>query len=62
MNQELREQILDQLEEVLDTAIVRHHDHKSDETLMECRLCEEWEGHTENCPIPTIEKFMAGPK
>lgn len=48
----------DLLEEVTDEAIARHHHEPSGETLVECKLCGEWEGHTDLCPIPAIEKWQ----
>lgn len=46
------------LEQAVDHATILHYDSKSEETLMECAVCGEWEGHKEGCVIPVIEKFL----
>lgn len=46
------------LEAVLDEAYVRHHDSNADETFVHCQVCEEWEDHEDDCPIPVIEKWL----
>ena len=56
-------EIEDMLEAVLDETYQRHRDNRSEETFLECKLCEGWETHDPNCPIPLIEKwFESKPK
>jgi hypothetical protein len=49
--------VLDAVESLMDTAIRRHHDTRSDEILTECRVCGLWEEHEVDCPVPAIEKW-----
>lgn len=51
--------LVELLNAIADEATSRHHDHQSDETLVECHVCGEWEGHTDECPIPAIQKWLA---
>lgn len=50
--------LVDLINAIADEATARHHDSQSDETLVECRVCGEWEGHTDLCPIPAIQKWL----
>jgi hypothetical protein len=47
----------DKLAALADDAIVRVHDPVSDETFIRCLVCGEWEGHTDICPLPAIERW-----
>jgi hypothetical protein len=51
--------VVNLLNDVLDAATLRHSN--GDETFIECRLCGEWDGHTDACPLPTIEGWLEGP-
>lgn len=42
---------------LLDVAVVPHS--SADETFLECKLCGEWEGHEEGCPVPALEAWLA---
>lgn len=46
------------LVDLVDVCIVLHYDHRSEETLTECRCCGEWEGHTDVCPMPAIGRWI----
>lgn len=48
------QRVWDVLEELCDEAMARHYDSRSEETLTECRLCDEWEGHKPGCPMPLV--------
>lgn len=48
-------------EHLLDIATELHFDNQTEETFSECRLCGEWEGHTDQCPIPALKQWMGEP-
>jgi len=50
--------LVDLLLAVEDQAQERHHAEEVGETFISCRLCGEWEGHTDACPIPAIETWL----
>lgn len=50
--------LIDTLNGLLDDAIRRHTERSTEETFEECILCGEWEGHTDQCPIPAIDRFL----
>lgn len=41
---------------LVDSAIVRHSN--TEETFVECLVCGDWEGHTDDCPVPALERWM----
>jgi len=51
------EELVTMLNDVADDAIVRHMN-SDDETFLECRVCGEWDSHTDICPIPAIEHWL----
>lgn len=62
-NLESKNEAFELLEQVLEAGLLKHYDSKSEETLQECLLCDDWEGHKDGCPIPVIEKWLnEGPK
>jgi hypothetical protein len=48
------EEVINAVEQLVDVAIVRHAIPNADETLTECCLCGDWEGHTDDCPMPAV--------
>ena len=36
-------------------------DHMSGESFIVCRVCDEVDGHTAECPIPSLEAWMNAP-
>lgn len=54
------DEVVDLLNHVVDVCIVRHSN--GDETFQECRVCGEWEGHTDLCPMPAIERWLMTPE
>jgi hypothetical protein len=52
------QELIDVLESVTDWGLVPHHHEPSGETLVECKVCGEWEGHTDLCPVPAIQKWQ----
>ena len=47
---------------LLDVALVRLRDyHHADVTLIECQLCGDVDGHTDDCPIPAVQRWMDAP-
>jgi len=52
-------EFVDALERLVDEATVPHY--SGDEAFAECRICGEWEGHTDICPIPAILNWMQAP-
>jgi len=59
-NEPARTQVVENLIDALDRAILRHSN--DEETFTECILCYEWEGHKEDCPIPAIDKWLSIPE
>lgn len=51
-------ELVDSVTAVLDIAIVPHYDRQADETFIQCKLCNEWEGHTDACPVPSLELWL----
>lgn len=51
--------INDLFDQVLDRATQKHQDAVSEETFIECRVCGEWDDHTDVCPVPAIERWQA---
>jgi hypothetical protein len=51
--------IADQLAALVEEACARYTDPVSEETFTRCLICGEWEGHTDHCPIPVIERWAA---
>lgn len=41
---------------LVDNAIVSHSN--GDETFHECLVCGDWEGHTDDCPMPALERWL----
>lgn len=54
-----REDALNAMQQAIDSAEVRHYDHNSDETFIECLICGEWEEHKDGCPIPVMKTVIA---
>ncbi len=52
-------ELVDSIVAVMDLAVLPHHDHSAGETFLECKLCGEWEGHEDDCPIPMLERWLA---
>lgn len=50
--------VLDAAQVTLDLALGHHVDPNSDETFVECRVCGEWEGHTDGCFIPALHRWL----
>ena len=48
--------IVDMINLLVDAATVRHPN--GDETFVECLVCGEWEGHTDKCPVPSLEQWL----
>jgi hypothetical protein len=48
-------------EQLLDEALTRLHDHVSEETFTQCEMCGEVDSHTDDCPVPALEKWMSTP-
>jgi len=46
------------VEDLLDVACQRYYDQQSEETLVECRMCGEWESHRTGCPVPVLEAWQ----
>lgn len=57
MSESDRDLINEGLDEVLGVATMLHP--AGDETLTQCRLCDEFEGHTDECPMPWIDHWLA---
>ena len=49
--------LVDVLERVVDEATDRHTN-EDDETFISCRLCGDWEGHQEGCPLPALVAWL----
>jgi hypothetical protein len=58
---ETPQELDDMLEAIWDQSRQLHHDTQSDEKLLQCLVCGEWEGHTVVCPIPVIETWLDQP-
>ena len=52
------QELTDMLDSFLSEVVQTHYDSQSEDTFVECKLCGEWEGHTEDCPVPAIETYM----
>jgi len=52
------EYLVDLLARVDDEGTSHHQDSTSGETFQECLLCGEWDGHTPECPMPAIDKYL----
>jgi hypothetical protein len=59
MTYETPQVLIDLIERVIDCGGNRHSN--GDETFIECLVCGEWEGHTDDCPIPALDRWMAQP-
>jgi len=55
------EEIVDAVQTLLDLSTSTHYDYKSEENFVKCHICGEWEGHTDVCFVPVLEKWMATP-
>lgn len=51
--------IVDALDVAVTDALQVCYDRGSDETVVECLVCGEWEGHRDGCPIPAIQAWQA---
>lgn len=59
MEQEDDPDLVDAIEALIDTAMRGHSTGGEDpETFYECRACGEWDGHTDNCPIPLAQLWL----
>lgn len=52
------DQIIDLVDQLVNAAQTGYHDRQSDETMAFCVMCGEWEGHTDDCPIPKLKEWM----
>lgn len=48
---------------LLNVAVIAHRTGIADAELqegahVECKMCEEWDEHTEHCPVPALEQFL----
>ena len=39
----------------------RLYDRNADEVFYECQLCGDVDGHTDDCPIPAVQRWMDAP-
>lgn len=57
---DIEQTVLDVLESVI--AMTRTHtDRASEETFTECLVCGDVDSHTDECPVPAIQRFLEGP-
>ena len=61
MSWDTPQSLVDALDGIACDALQHQADPQSDETLVLCLICGEWEGHAEICPLPAIEKWLATP-
>jgi len=59
--QQISDDILNGVYVLLDVAVEHHHDRPSGETMVECHVCGEWEGHTTECFVPALDRWLATP-
>jgi len=50
-------EVLEAINAFADLAIRRQTWH-TEETFEECRVCGEWDSHTDDCPMPAIVKWI----
>ena len=50
--------IVELLNEVEELVLVRHPDPWGSDSVTECRLCGDWEGHRKDCPMPALRKWL----
>ena len=43
---------------LLGDALTKHYDRTCHEQLTLCHVCNRWEEHAPNCPIPTIQHWL----
>lgn len=58
--EEICEAVENFLGEVLRRVTFSAPSHDEAETFMECRICGEWDGHTDDCPIPAVLRWQTG--
>jgi hypothetical protein len=54
------DEIAEAVEALLEVALSQHTDPRADETFTECHLCDQWEGHTRDCPVPLLQLWQKG--
>lgn len=52
------EELITLADELLDLSTARHHDYTSGESFQECRICGEWEEHSDTCFVPALRRWM----
>lgn len=52
------QETIDQIEELVGAAVTGIHDSRSDEVFDVCRVCGDVDGHTDNCPVPPLERWL----
>lgn len=52
------DRLTEAVEELLGRAEVAVADIHADEVFSECLLCKDVDGHTEECPVPFLKKWL----
>lgn len=59
---EAPENVVEAVDALMDVA-TRTETNRDGETFTECKMCGEWEGHHDDCPMPAIVKWWEkGPR
>jgi hypothetical protein len=48
-------------QDLLDAALERLYDRHAGEAFLECQICGDVDGHTDDCPIPAVQRWMDAP-
>lgn len=54
------EELITLADELLDLSTTRHHDYTSGESFRECRICGEWDSHSDTCFVPKLRDWFEG--
>jgi hypothetical protein len=56
---EAPQSLIEAIDSVVSDAISKSTTADDEETFTLCRLCGEWEGHTDDCPIPWMDSWLS---